>query len=169
MAAPFGQTIRSLDADRGYGRDVALVVFSLLLIGWLVWLFAARFPARLVSEPGQLLLDNTLTVEFSGEGIDKLEAGQPGLILLSAPPLPEALILPVVVNDVTFVGGTAQVVIVPDFSLLEGREVGPEILSAFVEPTPGQVQIEVERVSPLTLVLRAAGMTEETAPVFVTP
>lgn len=168
MAAPFGQTIRSLEADQGYGARVALALFGLLLAVWLVWLFAASFAAWLISETDQIQLSDIITVTFAGEGIDKLQPGQPALLVLDAPPLAEKLQLPAQVVGVTISNGKALVDIRPDYSRLEAQdEVGPEILAAFARPTPGHVQVEVERLSPAILVLRAAGLTVTTEPVYV--
>lgn len=168
MAAPFAQTIRSLEADQGFGARIAVAIFGLLLVAWLAWLFGASFAARLTSDTDQIQLSDTVTVSFSGEGIDKLQPGQPALLILDAPPLAERLLLPAQVVAVTPSNGKALVDIQPDYSRLEAQdEVSPEILAAFAQPTPGRVRVEVERVSPAILVLRAAGLTVTTEPVYV--
>lgn len=165
MAAPFSQTIRSLKADQSYGKSVTLALFSLLLAGWLVWAFAARIPSRLTSETDQIQLAEVITTIFGKEAAAHLTPGLSALVILDAPPLTEPLVLPAQVLDVYSVEDKTEVQIVPDFSLLEADTASPEILAAFSQPTSGRVEVEIERVSPAFLVLRAAGLTAETAPV----
>lgn len=167
MAAPFAQTIRSLDADRSYGQIIVLAAFALLLTLWLVWVFAARIPARLTSTTNQIRLDATVTVTFSGEGVDKVQPGQPALVYLDAPPLAASVVLPARVVDVALNGATARVTVMPDFSGLEVDDVPEDVLAAFARPTPGRVEVEVERVSPATLVLRASGLNVDSGPVIL--
>lgn len=169
MAAPFAQTTRSLEADRSYGKTAALAAFSLLLAAWLVWAFAARVPARLTSETDQIQLGEIITVTFGSEATGQLTTGQAALVILDRPPLAETLVVPARVIDAQPAGEKVQVRLLPDFSRLEEGPVSDEIVAAFTQPTAGRVVVEVERVSPASLALRAAGLTADTAPIVVNP
>ncbi len=169
MAAPFAQTSRSLTADRGIAAVVILAVAGLLLAAWLTWTFTARFSVYVVSQQGPIRLDNLISVTFDAVEQDKLSEGQPARIFLNAPPLSEPVTLSAKVIRVTEGQDGVRVDVAPDFSQFDNATISPEILAAFEEPVDGHVEVEVESISPATLVLRTSGLNAETAPLVSRP
>ena len=128
-------------------------------------------------------MSEIIAVTFGSEAAGQLTTGQDALVILDAPPLTEALIVPAQVIDTQPVGEKVLVRLLPDFSRLEAGPVSDEIMAAFTQPMAGRVVaaqqqqqegagwvvVEVKRVSPASLALRAAGLTADTAPIVVNP
>lgn len=170
MAVPFAQTTRSLSADRGIVSLVLLALLSLLLAGWLVWAFTARFSVNAVSETTQIRLDDTITTIFTTDAAKGVRVGQKALVYLDAPPLSEPVVIPAQVIDIEGVADGTQVEVAPDLRQFEEADtVNPEILAAFSQPVSGHVEVETETLSPALLVLRSAGLTVDTAPLVSRP
>ena len=169
MAVPFAQTTRSLSADRGIVSLVLLTLLSLLLAGWLVWAFTARFSVNAVSETTEIRLDDTITTTFTTDAAKSLKVGQKALVYLDAPPLSEPVVISAQVIDIEGVADGTQVEVAPDLRQFEADPVNPEILAAFSQPVSGHVEVETETLSPALLVLRSAGLTADTAPLVSRP
>lgn len=126
------------------GRSVAaLLVVALFLLGWLGWLLWARVPVVVVSDTAVLTTPTDATAQFAPEALQTIESGQTALLRLDAfsEPVP-AVVLEV---DQTLVDGrfTIQLQLQPsDLPLQAGLN--------------GRVEVEVEQVSPFTLLLRSA-------------
>jgi hypothetical protein len=126
------------------GRSVvALLVVALFLLGWLAWLLLARVPVVVVSDTAVLSTSTHATANFTPDALQSIESGQTALLRLDAfsEPVP-AVVLEV---DQTLVNGrfTTQLQLQPsDLPLQAGMN--------------GRVEVEVEQVSPFTLLLRSA-------------
>ena len=169
MAVPFAQTIRSLSADRGIAALVLVALLSLLLAVWLIWAFAARFAVYATSETAPIRLDNTVTATFSTDAGKHLKKGQAALIYLDAPPLSEQVVLPAQVISVASLSDGVHVEVAADFRQIEAGPVNSEILAAFTKPVSGHLAVEIETLSPATLLLRSAGINTDTAPLVSRP
>lgn len=169
MAVPFAQTIRSLNADRGIAALVLVALLSLLLAVWLIWAFSARFSVYANSETAPIRLDDIITTTFSADAAKDLKKGQAALIYLDSPPLSEQFILQGQVISIASGSDGVEVQVAPDLRQLETGPINSEILAAFSTSVPGHVAVEVEMLSPATLLLRSAGINADTAPLVSLP
>jgi len=125
------------------GRSVVVVLLvALFLVGWLAWLVLARVPVYVVSDTAVLTTPTHATANFTSDALQSIESGQTALLRLDAfSELVPAVVLEV---DQTLVDGrfTAQLQLQPsDLPLQAGLN--------------GRVEVEVEQVSPFTLLLRS--------------
>jgi hypothetical protein len=125
------------------GRPVALLlVMMVFLSAWLGWLFLAQVPVYAVGDTAVLTSSTQATAQFTPDSLASLQSGQTGLLRLEG--FSEAIPATVVEVDQTLVDGrfTAQLQLQPppDLPLQAGLN--------------GRVEIEVEQVSPFTLLLR---------------
>lgn len=154
MSAPFGHSMRSLVADRGRGAVVATWMAIALLGGWTAWFFLARVT---VCETGRARLeahgsDIRAAAELAPEAsLGRVWPGQPGRLRLAAFPWTQYGTLPVQV--VTVAPAARDGLVRVELAIRPGYDA--RILLA--HDLPGTVEIEVERLSPAALVLRAAG------------
>lgn len=137
MSSPFGRTLRSLNSDRSRGSLIGLAAAILFLGLWLAWFFAGSLKVVASFPPSDALA--------------RIRAGQGGELRLDGFPWAEYGSL------------TATVLWVAD----EAREGRVWVDCSVVRVTgsliplqhglPGTLVIEVERLSPAEMVLRAAG------------
>ncbi len=152
MAIPFARTLRALEADHSRLTLAALIAAIALIGVWAGWFFAARMPVYQMSATADLSAGNEVTAYFSPETANLAQRGQPAFIRLAGNPAD----IPAIVLEVGGgPDGTTRVDLSPRASFPLELQPGNIV----------QVEIQVERVSPAVLVLRAAGRFLETTPI----
>lgn len=154
MSAPFGQSMRSLAADGARGAIIATWIVIALLAAWAGWFFLAEVTvrtaggARLEAQGGEVHVVAELAPE---DALGRIWPGQPGRLRLAAFPWTEYGTVPV---EVTAIDGEPR-----DGKVRIELAVRPgyDARISLGHGLPGTVEIEVERLSPAALVLRAAG------------
>lgn len=165
MALPFAQSMRSLQADRGISTTLGLataLIFILLWIAWFLWAPIARY------ETGSLIgvtRDGRVVALFSRGAWGELEQGQAAYVRLqpqlertddhqSVETIP-ALVANILsdASDEPFQVSFTLLAYTP---LLEG-------------PFSGEVVVEVEQLSPATLVGRASSQFLDTPALSFSP
>jgi hypothetical protein len=163
MKSPaFPRSTRSLSADGFRGSVVGLVLVAPLLVAWFAWFFLAQVELYEVAATGRLEVDALgtlappgklkLVAEFPAAVLGRIQPGQPARLRLDGFPW---------MQDRSLSATVARVA-----DEVQGGGVRVELI---VRPEPawpiplqdglhGTVEIEVERVSPATLVLRAVGL-----------
>ena len=145
-STPFSRTLRSLDAD-GFGPSLVAIIFAmLLLLSWGMWFFFANIPLTEVSQNIEITQSETMIVTYSPQAVTHLEEGQDAYVRL------EGLwseTLPAIVMSVNYEKGQVELFAEEDLSYVDG-----------VQERVEYVEIEVEQVSPATLVMRASGLLE---------
>ena len=127
------------------GKPVALLlVMMAFLTAWLGWLFLAQVPVYAVGETAVLTSTTEAIAQFAPNSLTKLQGGQTGLLRLEG--FSEAVPAAVVAVDQTLVDGrfTAQLRLQPPAEFAIPLQAGLN----------GRAEIEIEQVSPLTLLLR---------------
>lgn len=169
MAVPFAQTTRSLKADRGIAALVLVGVLSLLLAAWLIWAFTAQFSIYAVGETAPIRLGNIISATFSDEAGKDLKSGQQAVIFLDAPPLTERVVISAQVIRIEKIANGVLAEVAPDLRQMEASPISREILDAFRTPVSGHVEVETEKISPATLLLRSSGINADTATLVSRP
>jgi len=181
MATPFSRTIRSLQIDNYYISLAGLLVAILLLVMWGYWFFTAKMTfyesSQSVSVTGkeflthqfpkmdsqvtraQVIRERLIIAEFPSESPETIKVGQTAFVRLDGKVGKKTGTIPAtVVNVIHPVGQEEETVV-----LRAGIDVAAP--NPFKEGGGGEVKIEVEHLTPATLVLRASGLLTETAPV----
>jgi hypothetical protein len=152
VANPFSRTTRSLQADGHRSTLLGLLTVILLLIVWGGWFFAARIPIYQTSENVQLTGAQRVTALFPSGTLDRIKRGQAanfypeGAVWAQAGPIPA--IVTGVSPDPTADQARVELALRLDRSLPVPLQQGLK----------GRVEIELERVSPASLVFRSGGL-----------
>jgi len=149
MALTFSRSMRSLQGDSFRPSLAALIIASILVLAWIAWLVFAPVVLYETSSDWQVQRDGALIVRFPEKTIARLRPGQPVTLTIQADADQPPQQLKAMVADTPM---RTQNRLAPDtvkIALLSGNLPKGEV--------SGEIKIEVERVSPLTLLTRASG------------
>lgn len=136
----FGRTLRALDAD-GFRISNLFLVFVLALLGaWIWWFVEAGVPQYEISHEVRIE-PNRFIATFPARVLDHVRPGQSATLQVDGATIPAK----VIAIGMDAASGQVRAILLP---LTE---------NAPPARTNAQAAIEVERVSPATLVLRATG------------
>jgi len=159
MATSFPNSMRSLQIHSPRKTILGLILSSVLMIVWLVWLLVAQIHLYEVSETILVTGNEVVTVTFPSEAIGLLKRGQTASLMLDGRvgakigPVP-AIILNV--ND------NLEENIVEASVLVYWDEVAFDNFP-FESGAEGQIQVEIEQISPIALIMRSAKSAIEAA------
>jgi len=126
-----------------------------LLVIWGAWFFAADISVRETSENGELTSSRQVTVIFPEENAGQIFRGQTAFFYPQdnrwAQNGPISAQVSRVTNDSPSEGQQVEIILVAD-----GSQAAP-----LAQGLTGRVEIELEQVSPATLILRNAGMMKQ--------
>jgi hypothetical protein len=137
---PFARTLRALDADSFRVSNLVILFVVVLLGGWIWWFQTAAVPQYEISQDVRAE-PNRFVATFPARVLEQVRAGQDATLQLEGATIP-AKVVAVGTDAVT---GQVRAILLP---LTE-------------KPPPAAAHataaIEVERVTPAALILRAAG------------
>jgi hypothetical protein len=139
----FARTLRALDADDFRISNIALFLAIALLAGWTAWLFGARVPKYETALDARLEAGDLVVADLPESARARIRLAQPALVDMGGPPVRAEV---AGVNN-----GVRDGMLQVELRLLSS--------SGGMRPAHVTVQVEVERVSPATLLLRAIGGT----------
>ncbi len=138
---PFARTIRALDADSFRGSKLGLLLAAVVLACWIWWALAARVPRYELSTNVQLdPSGQTAVAYFTPHAGMPIRAGEPAILRTGNSQINAAVTAATTTND-----GQVRVEL----------EISPHSAPL---AEPNAVELEIERISPVTVVLRAAGI-----------
>ena len=180
MATPFSRTIRSIQIDTYYLSLAGLLVAIMLAILWGHWFLNAHVTSYEISQNvyvtdkekiiGKFYQtgDGTMREQFSRQRIivagfpkksfKNIQVGQIAYVMLDGKIGTQISQIPATVVDVIYKDEQKQGTVVLQTDI---KATAP---NPFEEGGGGEVRIEVDYVTPATLVLRASGLLTETAP-----
>lgn len=170
MALPFSQSMRSLQAERGLPVTAGLIIGLFFLLLWSGWFFLAPVTRYTNGTFVGLTREGRVVADFPLEALPTIHQGQAAYIRLQPANLDlneneadtqqrSAGAIPAIVADI--------IDILPEHARVT---VEPQIYSSLLEgPAIGEVAIEIERVSPATLVARASGQYIDTPSLSLSP
>ena len=161
MATPFERSMRSLEVSDPRKLIVALITTILLLVLWLLWFFLARITIYQISQPIDITESEVIIAKFPLEASQVLKPGQVANLIIDGN---IGVDLGPISGSVAQISREAEVGIV-EVSIFMNWEQVPQLysLSNLVDLT-GKIQIEVEQVSPATMVIRAANSAVAASP-----
>ncbi len=150
MSIAFSRSMRSLNADSFRPSFISLAMAIILLVAWLAWFFLGRVGFYETSQNIEATQEGTVVAYFPLDAQERIFPGQVAYLRFDGAG-GETDVIPVTVFDII-----AQ----PD-QLRVQVELIPlaDPTMPIVVPTEAtsQVEIEIDRVSPATLVLQTAG------------
>lgn len=154
--------MRSLQVDRGRRSLIGLIIAAVLLILWVMWLFLAHITMYTTGQITEIERDGTVLASFPGKEADRLQVGQRALLNPSGELAKTVSAIPAEVLDVSPQPGQNQVRVE-----LYPLNEDPALFQA--NGFTGQVDVEVEQVSPAMLVARISGQWIDTPAVVLSP
>jgi len=162
MSIAFAQSMRSLQTDRGYRSLISLVIATVLLIAWVLWLFLAHITLYSTGQITEIQRDGTVIAAFPAKAAERLQVGQQALLKPTGELAKTVSAIPAEVLNVIPQTGQDQVRV----ELYPLRE-DPALFDA--NGFTGQVDVEVEQLSPAMLVARVSGQWVDTPAVVLSP
>lgn len=147
MTVKFSRSVRSIQADSLVPVLVGIVFLTLLMVGWILWLFLAQVPTYATSTRATYQPEGYLIAEFPPDAREEIRRGQ----LAQFQPLAtnrKALVIPSVVTDVDELTGQVRLIL----------RIDPKEFTPLPVGTTGQVKVITKQTSPVLIVLRAAGL-----------
>ncbi len=163
MSIPFSRSMRSLNADSFRPSLVGLSLAIILLAAWLAWFFLAQIALYEISQIVWVNEEGIIVADFPLEAQGLIWPGQPALFHPNGTIEGQASTIPAVVIDVV--------------NQVQEERVRVELLSLADPTSPiflqsdltGQLEIEIERVSPAILVMQATGQLLDAPQISVSP
>lgn len=149
MSTPFSRSLRSLERDTFRPSLLGMLAFVLFLAAWLGWFFLADVGLYEASTDARLTSSTRGIAEFPRTSLGRVYAGQAAQFRLDSFPWTQYGAVAATVADVTHIDDTVQV------TLSLEPDTAPSI--PLQSGLTGSAEIQVERLSPATLVLRIAG------------
>ena len=139
----------SISTDNLLVRLFGATCLALLLVGWVLWFFLANLSFYEASKSATINTNGAIVAQFEAKAIKRLKPGQ------------YALFQPKSTTTTTSTSMQLRIANIDTKShQVDLWPVDPNALKNQKERT-GQVKVEVEKVTPATLVLRAAGLIKK--------
>ena len=145
MSTAFSRSVRLMNQDGFNLSLVSLVFLFIFLSAWMIWFFMARMPIYATSNDYQVTKTGSLNVTFSDEDLLKILPGQSAELAL-----PESAGSPTQTLKAKVMG-----VPTPGHKFVEVYVFGSTGQPELDKYAGGNVKIQVEEVSPASLVLRS--------------
>lgn len=149
MATSFPNSIRSLQIHDPRKTTVGLILSSLLLLAWFIWFLMAQITLYEISKTIPITAQEVVVVSFPTEANALLEKGQTAFLTLDGP-------------QGSDIGPVPAVVLGVDHALDDNIEAAVLIFWDAVDPIQfnpnltGRIEVEIEHVTPATVVMRSA-------------
>lgn len=147
MSIHFSRSMRSLNIDSFQASRVGLILGSLLVMALIVWFLFARVTLYAVSQEVGFNPDGHFIAKFPKEEMARVQVGQGALVRIFPGADQPPLVVPGIVFDIPLDSQEAEILVM----------TGDLPESGISQNATGQVEVEVEQISPLALVLRTSG------------
>jgi hypothetical protein len=147
MSIHFSRSMRSLNIDSFQASRVGLIVGIGLVFALIIWFLFAKVSMYAVSQEVGFNQDGRFVATFSKEEMARVQVGQEALVRIFSATDQPPLVIPGFVFDIPHGGQEAEILVTTE----ELPENSPS------QDITGQVEVEVERITPLALVLRTSG------------
>lgn len=166
MSSPFSRTMRSLHADSFRPMLVGLIGASILIAIWCIWFFFAQVTLYEHSLVARVTKGEIIVAEFSAEALNRIQQGQPARLNIDGAMGQQVGSISAIVTDI-IKPSTSEQKETGEVKLFSFAEASSPI--RFEEELTGQVEIEVEHISPAKLVMRASGLFVDTPKISLSP
>lgn len=146
MTVQFSRSVRSIQADNLVPVLVGIGFFTVLMLGWMLWLFLAQIPFYATSTRATYHQEGYVIATFPPVSLARIRRGQPARLLLAGGSASKPI--PLIASDVDPVKGEVRLVLHLDDYETPHLQAGET----------GQVKVTVRQLSPILFILRAAGL-----------
>jgi hypothetical protein len=146
VSLQFSRSLRSLKVDSFRASRAGMVLAIIFVFALLIWFFFAKVTLYEVSSEIEITSDGRIMAIFNEEGAKRIQIGQSAILRIEGKPDEQMLTIPALVIDKNEKGKVEIYSLetnLPDTSSLEKNK--------------GMVEVEVEYVTPVSLVLRTSG------------
>ena len=147
MSIQFSRSMRALRLDSFRATRIGLAFAIVIMLALIAWFFLAKVTLYEVGTTLEMNSDGKLLVTFPKEARSRLRPGMPAILRLSQGADQPTLTLPAVVWDLPPDGEQVEILILSD-ALPPDAQKGK---------LAGQLDVEVEYITPAALVLRTSG------------
>jgi len=151
--------MRALRLDSFRATRIGLAFAILIMLALIVWFFVAKVTLYEVSSSLEMNADGKLLVTFPKEARSRLRPGMPAILRLDQGVDQPILTLPAVVWDLPTDGEQVEILILSDALPLDAQQ----------GKLAGQLDVEVEYITPAALVLRTSGKFLNRSQVPISP
>jgi hypothetical protein len=159
LSLHFSRSTRSINLDSYRAAHIGLILAVGVMLLLLAWFFLSRITLYETSNQVQFGQDGKIQASFSPEAFLRIQPGQAAILRLSLGADQPPVSVPVMIMRVNQKDKLAE------FAQLDNRinlqELPPDL--------KGQVEVEVEHISPLALVMRASGKYLNSSQLPVSP
>ncbi|MDX1438176.1 MAG: hypothetical protein R3335_15295 [Anaerolineales bacterium] len=149
MSLQFSRSVRSLEVDSYRTARVGLIFAIIIAVALLAWFLLARVTVYEISSDVQYLGEGRVAAMFQSEPRKRIQPGQSAVLRINTLGDGGVITMPALVVDVDRQNNLVEFLVFTDESTLTALEIEPEL--------NGQVEVEVEYVTPASLVRRASG------------
>ncbi len=146
-STPFSRTTRAIYADHFQAVILGLTSVTVLMTGWTLWFFFATIELHEISQTAQISRDGAIIAKFPEASMSRIRFGQSALFFL-ANQGDEAAAIPATVVNLDPDRGEVQLLPQLDATSYARLQTGGK----------GRVEVVVDELSPVSLVIRAAGL-----------
>lgn len=147
MSLQFSRSMRVLQLDSFRAARVGLLLAALNMAILVVWFFMAKITLYETSNEIALAADDRIVASFPKESLSRIRMGQPAWLRVDLGAEQPSLKLPALVYEVQREQNKVEFVILANESPV----------NYLTEKPSGQVEVEVEYITPAELVLRTSG------------
>lgn len=147
MSIQFSRSVRALRLDSFRATRIGLVIAVLIMLALILWFFLAKVTLYESSTTLETKPDGMILATFPGEARPRLRPGMPAILRMSQGADQPSVTLPAVVWNLPTEGEQVEILLLS----------GGETLSQQQGKLSGQVDVEVEYITPVALVLRTSG------------
>lgn len=146
MSLQFSRSMRSLNVDSFRPSRIGLLLAILIMVGLIFWFFFARITLYEISSEISYTQDSQVLAKFAPTSMARIRQGQPVILRISGGTDQKSLNFSGYVFEKK---SDNQIEIV-----ITDGDLPPEVLEGNLS---GQADVEVEYITPVTLVMRASG------------
>jgi hypothetical protein len=147
VSLQFSRSIRSLEVDNYRAAKIGMILAVIVAAALLAWFLLARVTVYEISSDVEYTGDGRLAAHFPSETAKRIQPGQSAVLRIDTIPDGKILNLPALVIGVDRQSELVELIILADEAALGSLD--PDIT--------GQVEVEVEYITPAALVRRASG------------
>lgn len=159
MSTQFSRSMRSLKSDNFRASIIGMILFIVILVLLIIWFFGVETTLYEHSADVKLSPNGQFTAEFTDQAMERIQSGQYAVLKVKAGGDSRSVSVPAIVIGTQPESNQVVFVIVAD-------DVPMDI---FQEGLKGEVEVEVEYLTPAELVMQSSGAFSNQADIPLSP
>ncbi len=159
MSTQFSRSMRSLKSDNFRASIIGMILFIVILVLLIIWFFGVETTLYEHSADVKLSPNEQFTAKFTDQAMERIQSGQYAVLKVKAGGDSRSVSVPAIVIGTQTESNQVEFVIVAD-------DVPMDI---FQEGLKGEVEVEVEYLTPAELVMQSSGSFSNQADIPLSP